>query len=56
MDYPAETRIERARRLDLLDTWTIVLEMRTFCREVLLFKSQQAVKMYNAFCAHTMGK
>lgn len=53
--FPGETRLERARRLDLIDRWIPICEMRTYCRELIRWEGQQALDMYRAYCAFLMS-
>jgi hypothetical protein len=53
--YPGETRLERARRLDLLDVWIPRCEMLIYCRELIVWERQRALDMYKAYCIFLMS-
>lgn len=44
-DYPHETLIERARRLDILDTWTPVIRLQLSNSHKLEFTGIKALKL-----------
>ncbi len=48
-DYPAETMLERARRLDIIDEWIPRLVIAFSATKHLYFEGQQAEKYYAAF-------
>lgn len=58
-DYPGETLLEKARRLDLLDTWTPVLLCRRKTKhsyETVTFEGELAEKMWSGYRAWRFGK
>jgi len=55
-DFPSETRLERARRLDIFDTWTIFCEMHSYCLETFKWEGKRAIDMYQAYCRFVMSR
>lgn len=49
MDYPHETLLEKARRLDILDTWTPVLVCKCKGRESYTFEGELAKEMWSEY-------
>jgi len=56
LDYPGETMIERARRLDILDKWKPVCVMQLQANRTLRFVGEKAIKMFKAYQARIYGK
>jgi len=56
MEYPGETRIERARRMGILDIWTAVCVYQFRNNHSIEFTGQQAIKKRNAYNYHIYGK
>lgn len=48
-DYPLETEIERARRLDILDVWTPVVKLQLSNNHSLTYKGKQAIALWNVW-------
>lgn len=56
VEYPLETRIERARRMEILDVWTAVCVYQFRNNHSIEFTGQQAIKKRNAYNYHIYGK
>lgn len=56
MEYPAETAIERARRLEVLDKWIPVVRLRLACADVVEFTGKKAVEVWKAWKYKIYGK
>ena len=55
-EYPKETALERARRLDLLDSWTPHLRLRLSAADTLEFTGPKAISIWETWCAKQFGK
>lgn len=54
-DFPHETMLERARRLDLLDIWTPVCKLVVAANRQLYYFGEDAHRIYKAYNAHIYG-
>lgn len=54
-DYPHETVLERARRLDAVDTWIPVCVLGTV-RQKFRFEGEEAIKQWKAYKSFKFGK
>ena len=55
-DYPGETMLERARRLDNIDVWTPVLRLKLTANECLEYTGQKAMSLRDAWNAKIFGE
>lgn len=55
-DYPNETNLQRASRLNLVDIWTPVCELEFAAHRKLKFIGEEAVKMWKSYRAYIYGK
>lgn len=49
--YPKETLFERAKRLDILDVWTLLLELHFTKNHVVEVKGKRALSLWKAYSA-----
>ena len=56
LEYPAETAIERARRLDVLDHWIPVVRLRLACADVIEFTGKKAKSVWKEWNYKIYGK
>lgn len=54
--YELETTLERARRLDILDSWTPVIKLKMFSNYPLIFEGLRALKIKAMWDAKIYGK
>ena len=54
-DYPKETMIERARRLDILDVWTPILIIQLSSNHSLRYSGKQALSLWKAWQGKIFG-
>lgn len=52
IDYPHETLLERARRLEVLDMWEEVCEIKLQSHYALTYRGTQALKFWERWNAH----
>ena len=55
-DYPGETTLARAKRLNVLDVWTPVCKFQLTANHNIEFTGDKALTMYDAWCARIFGK
>lgn len=55
-DYPIESMFERAKRLDLLDTWEKFCYLKLQANTILVYTGDKAQSVYDAFCAQVFSK
>ena len=54
--YPGELMIERARRLDILDKWTPVVNFQFSANHSVRYTGKKALKMWKAWNSMIYGK
>lgn len=55
-DYPLETLLERAKRLDILDRWHPVCVLVFTANKSLRYTGKEATKVWKAYNSHIYGK
>lgn len=55
-DFPFESPRERARRLDILDTWTPIVIFHFNSRQTVTYKGDKAESLWRAWNAKVFGK
>ena len=55
-DFPGETVIERARRLDLLDKWKPVVSFQLTANHTITYTGEKATLMWNMYCERLRRK
>ena len=55
-DYPNETELERARRLEILDDWRPVTRFVFSKRHSVKFTDEKAIEMWKAWSAYIFNK
>lgn len=55
-DYPCETELERAKRLDLLDIWQPVCYMQLTANHSVTFTGTKATTMWKMWCAKILNR
>ncbi len=56
IQYPCETMLERALRLDLIDVWTPVLRMQLSANHTLEYTGKKALSLWKAWNARIFSK
>ena len=54
-DYPHETMLERARRLDIIDRWTAVCKLVVAANRHIYYFGEDAHRVFKAYNAHIYG-
>lgn len=55
-DYPFETNIERARRLDILDVWKPVIKLKFTTTRSLMFTGERAMSLWKSYNERIFGR
>lgn len=55
-EYPSETMLERARRLEILDRWTPVARFHYTKYDSVTFQGEKALKLHRAFASIIYNK
>lgn len=55
-DYPGETMVERARRLELIDVWKSVTVFQLTANHNVTFTGKKAAQMWKMWCAKIMKR
>lgn len=55
-EYPSESTLERAKRLDILDVWKPVCQLHITANRTLTFTGNRATQIWKAYNAHIYGK
>ena len=55
-DYPGETNLQRARRLDIVDRWHPICILNISANRTLRYTGEQATKVWRQYNAHIYGK
>lgn len=55
-NYPGESELERANRLDILDTWTFNTKLVITANKSLHYKGESAKKIAKAYNGYIYGK
>jgi hypothetical protein len=54
-DYPLETNLERAKRLDILDTWTPIVWFKFTTTRKIAFSGDRALSLWATYRAKIFG-
>lgn len=55
-DYPGETMLERAKRLDLIDEWMPVVHFQLTANHRIVYTGKKATTMWKLWCAKIMNR
>lgn len=56
VEYPLETCLERAKRLEILDVWTPVLVLQVQCNRTIRYTGPKAISVWKAWRAKVFGE